>query len=751
MPALLIAVRFHDGRYHGRPDWPPSPARLFQALVAGAARGKAIADEDMRALSWLESLKDAPTIAAPPHRPGQGFSNYVPNNDLDAKGGDPARVNEIRAPKLIRPILFDAETPLLYIWRFDNAARDTAREVCAIAERLYQLGRGVDMAWATGEVLDDATADERLALYEGAVHAPSRGAEGTPLPAPAEGSLKSLMARHAHMRFETRYEPRPTKKDPHRQVAVGQTFKQPPKPLFRQVAYDSPPTRLLFDLIGAQTPVPLRNIAAFATELRDAAVAKLSDKLKSKAGEIERCLIGRGADDADKPRRVRIVPLPSIGHPKASPAIRRVLVEIPPACPLRADDVAWAFSGLELIPARINEETGEIDEQLTLTSAADRRMLRHYGIERTAPSRLWRTITPAALSAARRRIPPQKRSDEDLKSGPERAREERAAIASVRAALRHAGMRARVDRIRVQREPWAAKGARAEAFEPDDEELKQRFSKHRLWHVEIAFAEPEHGPLLIGDGRYLGLGLMHPVRRLAGVHAFQIVEGSAERVDPAVITRALRRAVMARVAESMNGDRPNAAPLPVFFTGHDENGAPARAGGHRHLAYLFDAPRKRLLILAPHVLERRAPSKDERTWLQRLEDALSSFTLLRAGRAGALRLAPAAVDLDADPLFAPSATWETLTPYAVTRHPKRRDAHAALTENIQSECRRLGLPSPKVCVQEAQGFAGRGLVGRAQLAFEVAVAGPLLIGRDRHFGGGLFHPAPIAPRREHPF
>jgi hypothetical protein len=31
--ALLVTVRFHDGRYHGSGDWPPSPARLFQAAV----------------------------------------------------------------------------------------------------------------------------------------------------------------------------------------------------------------------------------------------------------------------------------------------------------------------------------------------------------------------------------------------------------------------------------------------------------------------------------------------------------------------------------------------------------------------------------------------------------------------------------------------------------------------------------------------------------------------------------------------
>ena len=44
--SLLITIRFHEGRYHGQEDrfngsdgWPPSPGRLFQALVAGAARG----------------------------------------------------------------------------------------------------------------------------------------------------------------------------------------------------------------------------------------------------------------------------------------------------------------------------------------------------------------------------------------------------------------------------------------------------------------------------------------------------------------------------------------------------------------------------------------------------------------------------------------------------------------------------------------------------------------------------------------
>src|SRR5712671_6804896 len=104
---LLLSVRFHDGRYHGAGDWPPGPARLFQALVVGAVRGGKLPEEDRAALSWLETLK-GPVIATPTVRDGQGLQNYVPNNDLDVVRGDLGRIGKIRAPKAIRPRLFDA-------------------------------------------------------------------------------------------------------------------------------------------------------------------------------------------------------------------------------------------------------------------------------------------------------------------------------------------------------------------------------------------------------------------------------------------------------------------------------------------------------------------------------------------------------------------------------------------------------------------------------------------------------------------
>ncbi|HEY5338216.1 MAG TPA: type I-U CRISPR-associated protein Csb2, partial [Rhizomicrobium sp.] len=510
MPTLLIAVRFHDGRYHGRPDWPPSPARLFQALVAGAAQGKTLATEDKDALKWLEGLKDAPMIAAPPMRRGQPFTNFVPNNDRDSVESKKfknhrdylAALGKIRTAKDIRPILFEAEMPLFYVWTFYESpeARTNAQQVCAIAERLYQFGRGVDMAWAWGEVLDVGKTDARLAAQGGVLHRPSNRAGGAVLAVPLNGSLESLIERHkkAGERFRTLYESKPTQKEPDRKVATGQVFVQPPKPLFRNVSYDSPPVRKLFDLRDPSkgtaeppfAPWALTDAVSLVEKIRDMAAARLKKQPAANEAQIDRVLVGRDATEADKGARVRIIPLPSIGSDHVDRAIRRVLIEIPPDCCISADDIAWSFSGLDVIT---DTGTGEIKS--ILSPADDYAKLRHYGIGEKHEARLWRTVTPAALphGAARHR---QRTEQKDAAA---RLCEEGKAVAAVRQALRHAGIAAPVETIRVQREPFTRHGERAESFA-----TPPRFTRERLWHVEIAFKDPVRGPLVIGDGRYLG-------------------------------------------------------------------------------------------------------------------------------------------------------------------------------------------------------------------------------------------------------
>lgn len=721
---LLISVCFHDGRYHGNGDWPPSPARLFQALVAGAARAENLSEDAVEALEWLESL-EAPAIAAPSSYAGQPFKNFVPNNDLDAVGGDPAQIGEIRAGKIIRPRTFDAAVPLVYAWTFERGAdaERYAHTICEIADKLYQFGRGVDMAWAAAEVVDEA--DARLRATAGVPWRPNQGGSGTELSCPRLGSLASLTERFKAMRRRFRT------------IGAGkktrQLFSQAPKPDFRQVRYNSLSAFLLFEIRNADgfAPQPLERAVALTEKVRDLAVKRLKasawrpddPKRETLADKI---FIGRNSQEAEKARRIRIAPLPSIGHVQTERSIRRVLVAVPPDCPIAIGDIAWAFSGLVLVDL----ETGEVrNDTAELVAASDDTMLAYYGIEDTA--RLWRTVTPAALPerAARRRIDPR-RTREEAKGGAERLREHAAAEWTVRQALRHADIGVPVQAIRVLREPFESKGLRAEAFES-----KPRFIKERLWHIEIAFSEPVPGPLILGDGRYLGLGLMAPVRRTEGVFAFNVVDGLTEPAEPLGLARALRRAVMARVQENL-GAR---VTLPAFFTGHAADGAPSRSGRHEHLAFAFDAPRKRLLIVAPHVLDCRQTFRDEREWhLPALAGALEDLRELRAGAVGKLTLAPSALDLSSDPLLAPSQIWESLTPYRVTRHARMNDAAAAVEVDLLAECRRTELPRSQVEIIRTNAKPGVGLFGLAKLRFHAAVAGPILLGRDRHFGGGLF-------------
>ncbi len=172
---LLLTVRFLDGRYHGQPEWPPAPARLFQALVAGSARGGRLEPEDAAALEWLECLPP-PVVGAPTAWPGRSLKLWVPNNDLDSKGGDPADVSDIRTGKTVRPMLFDASVPLLYAWRYATTDEDAAARVASLARELHQLGRGVDSAWAVARRMPPDDLAALLEDYEGQVDPSSPGA-----------------------------------------------------------------------------------------------------------------------------------------------------------------------------------------------------------------------------------------------------------------------------------------------------------------------------------------------------------------------------------------------------------------------------------------------------------------------------------------------------------------------------------------------------------------------------------------------
>ncbi|MGN6106865.1 MAG: type I-G CRISPR-associated protein Csb2 [Kofleriaceae bacterium] len=722
---MTIYVRAHEGRYHGDGDELPSPFRLFQALVAGAGISGPLDDQTKKALAWLEGLSDAPLIASPRLSRGQAVTMFMPNNDLDKFGGDVRNIAKTRgAQKVWRPRHFDASVPWIYAWSFAGSedGQTHASIICALAEQLYQLGRGVDMAWAWGELLDEAALDKLLGTYNGVVRRPSAG-DGLQLACPSRGSFESLERRYRAPRFRTENGQR--------------VFVQQPKPSYRQVAYESPPARHVFDLRSTtdsehRVAWPLEGASSLVVLAREAARNRLNIALPNRTNEIDQHLVGRkpnGANGVPAESRVRIVAIPSIGMHYADRAIRRLLIEVPATCRLRSEDVRWAFSGVELF----EPDTGEVTDVL-LSPSTDDDMLRHYGVG--ARARVFRSVTPIALpeEGKRRRIEPTRRMTE-AKRGLERVVEMGRARSAVVQALRHAGVRTPVDGIRLQRESFDAYGAHAEGFDiPLGSDKQPRFSKHQLWHVEVAFAAPVEGPLLLGDGRFCGLGLLAPASDVVpGVHAFAINSGLVGQPEALEISRALRRAVMARV-QAVVGARARLVP---FFSGHAEDGAPIRRVRSSHLAFTFEPESRRLLIIAPHVAERRMATTQELDHLRTLDAALEGFSELRAGAAGLLSLAP---DSHEFLLVGRSRVWKTVTPYVVTRHAKGGVAADALISDVLAECRRLELPKPQIEPSNVHGQAGVGLTGDVRLTFEKSVEGPLLLGRSRYLGGGLFLP-----------
>lgn len=716
---LVLTVRLHDQRYHGAPEWPPAPARVFQALVAGAARGNMLPANAISALAWLESLPP-PVIAAPHARMGHRVEMFVPNNDADAVGGDPRRIADIRIRKLVQPWLLDGESAFTYAWPLAGEA-ERASTILEVATDLYQLGRGIDMAWAVGEIVDDEVLAARLGDHRGTIHRPGGPADASSLPCPAVGSLESLTRRHRANITKMRLEGVGS--------AARMLFSQPPKPRFIQVGYEAQGQRLLYELRDrqhdlARSPWPLSRIVALTERLRDRAAARMREAFPEQHDVIERTLIGRkadGRDDGPIAERVRIVPLPSIGHEHVDRSVRRVVVEVPVGCPFSVSDVDWAFSGLETT----DPTTGETDP-FVLTPTGSDNMLWRFRAEFGA--RRWRSVTPAALpaSAQRRRIDPSRQRAE-AKGPDERMAEESSAVGAVYAALRHAGIHAHVVDVMVQREPFSIRGARAEAFGTET-----RFAKERLWHVGLELSEPVHGPLLIGDGRFLGLGLMEPVFDTEGIFAFSLGGEHVAAINGGSLVRAMRRAVMSR-AQAALGSRT----LPRFFSGHEPNGDRARSERSSHVSVQWDSTRQRLLVIAPHVLDHRFPEDDEAEQLDVLSRALEGFIDLRAGRAGRFQLSRCS-SAETDEYLERSKIWISVLPYCVTRHAKAGSAAEALTEDVILECRRRGLPRPEVTVVAARGAPGRGLEGNLRLDFAVAVDGPVVLGRTRYLGGGLF-------------
>ncbi|MDP2320182.1 MAG: type I-U CRISPR-associated protein Csb2 [Acidobacteriota bacterium] len=496
----LLSPWFHGRGDEGAPEWPPSPLRAFQAVVAAAARTGAL-ESARGALAWLEQ-RAAPLIIAPEAVEGAvGYRLSVPHNEMDLVGkqwsrGDEGNAPEHRAMKQVRPQRLPEDAVVHYAWQLDDDA-SAAPVLIAAVRGVVALGWGVDLVVGDGAVVDGA----RLAGLSATAKVWEPRSDGRRmLRAPIGGTLDDLERRHAAFLARTSFAD-PTLRPP----AALSSFA-----ITNYARADHP---RLSDIAGfTLMRVESDNFRAFDTARRGMAVAGMLRHAVRTAAEragwdearVNASVLGHGNGEE---ARLLLVPVPSIeprgGGAETVGAVRRVMVFSTNA---RSTDTAWAarvLGGMDLI----DEKTGEVQAVLAAASRDDR-VLKRYVSE----SSTWATVTPVLLpghddpGGLREKLRKAKGS-EAQKALLARLMKRREGL--VRKALCHAGLGdelALSAEIEMRETGFIAGVENASRFAVPSHLTKSlRFHVKLTWQVKVA------GPLCIGRGRFSGLGLLASV------------------------------------------------------------------------------------------------------------------------------------------------------------------------------------------------------------------------------------------------
>jgi len=533
---FCFSVTLLTGSYHGRrddnvPEWPPSPLRAYQSLVAAAGarwRGPDFNTFAIPALRWLENLAP-PEILAPAAwgtnlRP---YRLYVPNNagDLVTKawnaGNPEASIAEHRTEKDARPTHllgdpFSGGSTVRFLWSlpedFSGRAEELVASLATVAQSVTHLGWGIDMAAGHVGLLDEAglaslTERERLERWR-------PGPGGTPLRVPTQGSTNGRDTLSALVRQHEAFENRMT---------GGRPRGVPPLTAYSVVRYRRPTDLIerpfiVFDLWGPTDPErPSTRRRARFSPWRVREVAGMLRKAVSEAAEtmgwdsemLQVRVHGHAADDRNKPARgtdsdlrFAYLPLPSVEYRQSKGTqvsdILRVMVTAHPS-------LANALQQLEqrLLGSPLKNEKTEKVEAILMESSSNETVLREYCRE----SCTWSTVTPVLLPGhddhgnLRRRLKVTRDADQQrqLLQRLDRRTEtllRKAAIQSgfspefvndAEFAWREVGFRRGVEPARRYRPPL-------ELTTPS-------------YHVRVRWPAPIKGPLVLGAGRYRGFGL----------------------------------------------------------------------------------------------------------------------------------------------------------------------------------------------------------------------------------------------------
>jgi CRISPR-associated protein Csb2 len=504
---LRITITFLDPRFHGRrdrgePEWPPSPLRLFQAIVAAAAAPAGhVDDRTADALRWFERLPP-PRIATPTTHLGEPYRLSVPNNAMDlvakawAKGnydgsGDSNPATH-RTMKTVRPTHLIGGDQVQYVWTLSDPLSEAdhrhAEAIRAAVRGIVALGWGIDLVVGHGEIVS-RDSRRRLDAALPVQWQPGSAPGVVPLRVPVAGTFDALTRRHSA--FLNRMTPEGF-------VPV------PPLATFSVVGYRNenaarPRSFAAFKLISPQNDdsfasFPAHRAVCLAAMLRHAVweAAKhdlqldltgvpLPDAWRTRnwaeefvAGHGPKKPNGRFVDEAWP--RFSYLPLPSI-TPIGVGDIRRVLI----AEPFDGDGRSAGWAGLRLAGAELRDQDSHQCVAILQPLSASDSMLKRYAANLDQLSE-WASVTPVILPGY-----------DDGKP----VKRERLLIEC----LHHAGLSLQaIESIESRavswfsRVPWTFK--------------RTSYLKHLpAVHVYLRFKEPVNGPISLGAGRHCGLGV----------------------------------------------------------------------------------------------------------------------------------------------------------------------------------------------------------------------------------------------------
>ncbi len=466
---LQLSVRFLVDRYHGS-EWPPSPARLFQALVAGARTGAAsreLGRKHQNVLEWLEH-QETPEIFARPPQKGKEFTLFVPNNSLSGERKNTKTSKTVR-PRILADQAF-GQPDVVYQWRFDEetGVSERVRTLDEVASRLRALGWGVDFAAAcvelTGGTMQSASLDHFVPDPAGDIA----------LTTSEQGFFAHLSA--SHLAFTRRITnqgvnpyTRPTQfghaRYRNRATARGRRF----------IAFElEQPEGGVFATRWDQT----QTIAAM---IRHAAGEALKKEEMDQAW-INSFVLGHNQPE-DLGHRLSYVPLPSIGHQHSDGGIRRVLIAEPPSV-VAEDREALDLLDIKFAGQILTEYEGGPTRAMLVPVRDQTKVLPFY----TRIAAVWETVTPMVLhgfNASRGQI--------------SLAKTDRLLCQAFEAAgFPEAG----IENLTFQTAPyWGGSGAAGTIRVP------KHLAKWPRVHVRVTFKRPVKGPVLAGIGRHYGLGI----------------------------------------------------------------------------------------------------------------------------------------------------------------------------------------------------------------------------------------------------